>query len=218
MDRNILTFETRDELHNKLCEQVCWLAERSIKLNGSFNLVLTGGESILPTYSLLQEKNINWEKCLIFLTDERVTLDLKLRNDQKIYDSLLGGINIPENNIMFFRRTEDVIQIEKHIKKRISGVNFDLVILSMGEDGHVASLFPMKKHPFNQEIVFEDRSPKPPSKRVSMSYDLLSNTEFMFKVVIGRKKVEKLNKILRDSSMPVNKVNAKNETYFVCKE
>jgi len=46
---------------------------------------------------------------------------------------------------------------------------FDVVLLSMGEDGHIASLFPNHVYPEEQMVIVEQGSPKPPKERISMS-------------------------------------------------
>lgn len=53
---------------------------------------------------------------------------------------------------------------------------FDLVILSMGEDGHVASLFPGHDSLTSENLaIAESNSPKPPSERVSISLAKLAD-------------------------------------------
>lgn len=65
---------------------------------------------------------------------------------------------------------------------------FDLVILGMGPDGHVASLFPGHDRP-GRLVVAEPDSPKPPSARLSLSYRALNNSRRIWFVVSGSAKV-----------------------------
>ena len=58
---------------------------------------------------------------------------------------------------------------------------FDIVLLSMGEDGHIASLFPNHIYPEEQMVVVERSSPKPPKERVSMSYQQLNKAHYIFR-------------------------------------
>lgn len=55
---------------------------------------------------------------------------------------------------------------------------FDLVLLGMGPDGHVASLFPGFPHldEAGAAAVAVTGSPKPPPERVSMTYPVLNDT------------------------------------------
>ena len=78
---------------------------------------------------------------------------------------------------------------------------FDLVMLGMGPDGHVASLFPG----FAQLDV-DDRiavpvtgSPKPPPERVSLTYPALNRTRAVWFLVTGDGKAEAVRRALADT-------------------
>lgn len=77
---------------------------------------------------------------------------------------------------------------------------FDLVILGMGEDGHVASLFPGTSP--GQEaidrIYVAVRGPKPPPDRVSLTYAALFAAEEVWVLVAGAGKAA----VLEDSLSP----------------
>jgi 6-phosphogluconolactonase len=74
----------------------------------------------------------------------------------------------------------------------------DLVFLGMGEDGHVASLFPnappeVLNHP--GPFLFIENSPKPPSRRISLSYAALTAAKQVWVLISGTGK----EKALRES-------------------
>ncbi|MDB6026238.1 MAG: 6-phosphogluconolactonase, partial [Verrucomicrobiales bacterium] len=65
---------------------------------------------------------------------------------------------------------------------------FDLILLGMGEDGHVASLFPNA----SAEVIdcpspylWIDNSPKPPPKRISLSYATIVAAKDVWVLVSG---------------------------------
>jgi 6-phosphogluconolactonase len=84
---------------------------------------------------------------------------------------------------------------------------FDVVILGMGPDGHVASLFPDHQQAENW-IVAEKASPKPPSERLSFSYQALNRSRAAFFLASGSAKAEVAKCAIQDEAcdLPAAKV------------
>jgi 6-phosphogluconolactonase len=75
----------------------------------------------------------------------------------------------------------------------------DLVLLGMGEDGHVASLFPGDADPAqNREAVFlaVANSPKPPPHRVSLGYGAIAAAREVWVLASGAGKEKALRRSL----------------------
>ena len=85
----------------------------------------------------------------------------------------------------------------------------DVVVLGMGEDGHVASLFPGHRLLDQKGLVGSlDDSPKPPPSRVTMLFDALnepSTTRFLYAVGAGKRSaLERL--VRRDPALPASRL------------
>jgi len=67
---------------------------------------------------------------------------------------------------------------------------FDVLLLGMGPDGHVASLFPGHEavHVVDRTVVGVHGSPKPPPERVSLTYPAIEAAEEVWLVVAGADK------------------------------
>ena len=87
----------------------------------------------------------------------------------------------------------------------------------MGEDGHIASLFPNHIHPEEQMVVVEQGSPKPPKERISMSYQQLNKAHYIFKLIIGESKQKAVILLEQNVNLPIARVNGECEKLFFCK-
>lgn len=73
----------------------------------------------------------------------------------------------------------------------------DLVLLGMGEDGHIASLFPNARPETlacTTPFLAVDNSPKPPPQRLSLSYAALTAATEVWVLISGAAKADALNK------------------------
>jgi 6-phosphogluconolactonase len=68
---------------------------------------------------------------------------------------------------------------------------FDVLLLGVGPDGHIASLFPEHPALYDDRPVFAVRnSPKPPPTRISLSFDVIQGAHEVWAVVAGEDKAK----------------------------
>ncbi len=98
---------------------------------------------------------------------------------------------------------------------------FDLVMLGMGPDGHVASLFP--GHP---QLDVTDRiavpvtdSPKPPPERISLTFPALNRTHEVWFLVSGDGKADAVARALAPEgsvhATPARGITVEETTWFL---
>ncbi|CAN0896385.1 Probable 6-phosphogluconolactonase 2 [Linum grandiflorum] len=87
---------------------------------------------------------------------------------------------------------------------------FDLILLGMGPDGHVASLFP--NHPALGEkdewVTFITDSPKPPPERITFTLPVINSASNVAIVATGESKADALHLAIEgsDGSLPAGMV------------
>lgn len=167
-------------------------------------LGVVGGRSVGGIYAHLTEMPLPWAKLHVFLADERlVPVTSDESNFKLVKDDLLSGPlgdgRMPEANAHPFPFQPD--QADAGVAAYDSalaavGGRFDIAILSAGEDGHTASLFPghTALESGADGFVLVEGSPKPPPRRISASLALLAKTRFGVVVFYGEGKRDALGK------------------------
>ena len=95
-------------------------------------------------------------------------------------------------------------------------VIFDLVLLGIGNDGHIASLFNENmKIKTNKNVIFVNRKD---FFRISLSLKCINNSKSVFLWAPGNKKSNIVKKILKDKKFkyPVSFLKKKNNFLFHC--
>ena len=219
LNDNWLIFDDKMSLSKALAQEILNIAKKSIFEKDCFSIVLTGGQSVLNLYKILSKSDSNWEKWYIYIGDERcVPMRHKDRNDQVINEIWLDNSTISKNNIHFIQAELGLIEAQKEYEKVLKKIDkFDVVLLSVGEDGHVASLFPNHSYPDNKMVVIESNSPKSPKQRLSMSYKQLNKSNYIFKLLIGKSKQQAVHLLQKNTNLPMTKVTGECEKLYICK-
>ncbi|MCB0517493.1 MAG: 6-phosphogluconolactonase [Lewinellaceae bacterium] len=126
-----------------------WVADKN-----TFTVALSGGSTPKLLFRQLAEhyrERIAWDKLHFFWGDERcVPPDHADSNYRMTDEMLLRHIVMPPENIHRIRgEAEPVLEAERYAAEILDIVPlkdgwpaFDLILLGMGEDGHIASIFP----------------------------------------------------------------------------
>ena len=148
---------------------------------------LPGGRSVTGIFrSLADRADIPWRKVHLFIIDERLVPVTDIESNYRLlYENLTDGLlkknKIPAANIHPFifkpgatdRGTE---KYEEELKR--FGNHFDIILLSSGEDCHIAGIYPdhhSVKNKYKYFFTMED-SPKLPKNRMSSSRILLKKS------------------------------------------
>ena len=174
----------------------------AVAARGRFFVALAGGTTFTGAYRLLAASPrsgcVSWKNVVVFFGDERCVPDgAEDRNDRAAREALLDHVSIPPGSV----HTVDVAKrdpaglyeselLEAFGVPRGSVPRFDLVLLGMGPDGHVASLFPGHDglRVTERLVIRIAGSPKPPPERVTMTLPLLNAARTVLLVASGAAK------------------------------
>jgi 6-phosphogluconolactonase len=189
-------------------------ARRRIADAGRFVVALAGGNTPRILYRFLAlecRKPISWECVELFWTDERlVPPGHPDSNYRMTREALLDHVDIPAANI---HRPEterdDPEEAARRYEQRLFDVlgdnpKLDWVLLGLGEDGHVASLFPgspLLRETDRWVAVVRD-SPKPPPIRLTMTLPIINDASEIHFLVTGRAKAEVVRATLEGPMEP----------------
>lgn len=197
--------ENADQVAVAVYQRILAAASHSIQERGSFKLVLAGGSTPEKIYRMLAEADADWPNWYIFHGDERcLPSDHIDRNSVMAASAWLDRVAIPDEQINTipaeFGPDTGADRYRNIVAKALP---FDLVLLGMGEDGHTASLFPGHKHSKGELVHAVYNSPKPPSERVSISANALSDTRQLLFIVTGCSKRDAVRQWRDGNDLPV---------------
>ena len=181
------------------------VAAEAIARRGAFYIVLTGGSTPREVYRLLRDAKSDWARWHVYIGDERcVPVDHAERNDAMARAAWLAHVAIPDSQIHMMPAELGPDEGARRYASVVAGIDrFDLVLLGLGEDGHIASLFPGNAaRALKDDAVPVRGSPKPPPERISLSAARLTRTEQMFFLVAGPAKREALAAWVRGRPIP----------------
>ncbi|KAH9607011.1 hypothetical protein KSS87_013786 [Heliosperma pusillum] len=203
--------DSLDDLSTDLVEYISEISDASVKERGVFTIALSGGSLIGFLRKLCDapySKTIDWAKWYIFWVDERVVGKSHPDSNYKLAkEGLLTKVPVIPSHVHSINdslsaeeaASEYEFGIRQLVKTRlisVSDVNdcpkFDLILLGMGPDGHVASLFP--GHPAlnvkDEWITFITDSPKPPPERITFTIPVINSASNVAVIVTGGSKAE----------------------------
>lgn len=212
-----------ENVAQKLIDELCALLEQKSEVH----LVLTGGTVGIASLAALSANpnrdSVDFSRVHLWWGDERfVEANSSDRNALQAKNALLKNLKLDAARVHEFPSADNGLSLDQAAAEFADHVNsvkptFDIVLLGMGPDGHIASLFPGKPTPtVGSWVIAEHDSPKPPPQRLSFTYEALNTADQIWFVVAGADKQEAVATAMGDEpeSLPVGRVHGTLKTLW----
>ncbi|TGL02325.1 6-phosphogluconolactonase [Leptospira bouyouniensis] len=210
-----VAFDSEVDFIQGICGLISKIAKKNIEHSGVFRFVLTGGNTIKKIYETLVNERIDWNRCEFFFGDERyVDKESEELNFNLANDYFFSKIKYDPKKVFKFNTDLDLKNSALDYENQILNTpTFDLVLFGLGDDGHIASLFPGKQSDiemFGNSVAIVKNAPKKPSNRITLTLERLNEakTQLIFTQVKGKEKI--VNSIMDQTvGYPIAELNPK---------
>jgi 6-phosphogluconolactonase len=220
IDAEFWDYEDADELAEAVAGDAAFLIEQALEARGRAFVALPGGAAATEALAALAEKKLEWADVTIIPTDERLVAPTD------------PASNVGKLARLFLPRKARVVPLSAGEKdpraaglaadERLAALDWplDLALLVVGEDGHVASIFPgpdfdaALNGPKVRRALGVTPDPMPadaPYARVSLTKPALVSARVVTLVLKGEKARKTVEKALKDgasSQTPIGRLLA----------
>ena len=221
----IIRKSTEKSLIDSFKEEFKKIADKKHRHKNRLSFVLKGGPIPINLYKKLSKLNIDWKNIDIIWGDERyVAKNSKNSNYHLVKKNFFKYIKVKNKQVFSVNTNKKSTiassknysdKIKKYFKNK--KIIFDIILLGMGNDGHVASIFPknleLKSNKITRSVKRKD------FKRISITLKTINNSRFIF-LWLNTKKRAKIFSQLKNQKkkeIPVSYLKSKKTIVFSLK-
>lgn len=164
-------------------------------------IVLTGGsvadELHRELARLSHTSAVDWARVVLWWGDERwLPAGSDDRNEVQARAAFIDEVGVDEANVHAMPASDaglslaEAAQAYSETLRELGAGSFEVLMLGIGPDGHVASLFP--GHPAAEVadavVVPVEDSPKPPPERLSLTFEAMERSDAVWFIAAGADK------------------------------
>lgn len=212
MSFNIVSVNTPEDIASSALDGFIDEAEKAISRKGSFYVAISGGSTPERFFELLGEtqrgRDIHWEKVQVFWVDERcVAPEADTSNYALAAHTFLDKVDIPIENVhRVSGEVSDYSQAVEDYEHTICDIfnlkpgqfpEFDLIILGIGDDGHIGSLFPNSYAHFDTRDIVTAVYQMSGLNRITLTHPVICAAKRLFLLASGDRKAHILKEVLQ---------------------
>ncbi len=196
--------------------------EALLQAKAAVHIALPGGFTPMPILKLLANENLDWARVCFYQTDERIVHTNNKENNYSLLNAVffshINALSFP----MYTGEYSPEESCESYIKKlgKLETHNniprFDLIVLGMGEDGHIASLFP------NASLLSEpnkwaalDQEKRKGTYRMTLCFPVLLNANETVLLITGPNKIKLIEDRAARKNLPIEILINQNQNLTV---
>jgi len=208
-------------------EQFITVARSAIAKRGVFYVALAGGSTPKGLYQMLAtspySSRVDWSRVHLFFGDERCVLPNHDDSNFKMAsEAMTDALPIPEANVHRMptelgEATVIATRYAETMTEVLQDQPFDLVLLGLGPDGHIASLFPdTPALTVTESLTTALYVEKFSSWRVTMTYPVLNAARQVIVFIAGEAKAAIVKDISSDAvaGLPVQRLAPQGDYYW----
>lgn len=208
---------TRESIAVDVAEQIAELAQAAFAERGIVTIAIAGGSVADVCLPVLANAALPWAAVHIFWVDERAVPITSRDSNAGQAIAIWKGSRLAAEAVLHIMPAgaPGLEKAANMYSAEVASVvgnppQFDIVLLGVGPDGHVASLFPHHRELSNTSSLAHavSDSPKPPARRLTLSLTALTNARDTFVVAFGSAKAQVMRQALESPSshLPVSLV------------
>jgi 6-phosphogluconolactonase len=204
-----------DAVASRLATDIAGLLHAALANTGEALLAVSGGATPVRFFDKLSREDLDWEKVTIILADERcVPIESSRSNARLVALNLLQNKAAKARFEGLYEPAGTAEEVASLADERMRALPFppDAIVLGMGTDGHVASLFPdwdrleYGLNPATSDFVLPVHAPSAVEPRLTLPLARIAETPFIALLMEGEEKKQVLREILdgkRGAIVPV---------------
>jgi 6-phosphogluconolactonase len=226
-DRKLYIENDPASFYRRLAEIILDIAVKSASARGRFTVALSGGDTPRPLHRLLAVSPyadpLPWSMTHVFWVDERcVPVDDDASNYGNAKKDLIEKVPIPAAQVHPMHTglspETGAVAYGRMLKRELSPDGqrkplFDLMLLGLGANGHVASLFPEGEFRKDETCwVMAVRGGTPWVDRLTLTLPVINQAKTVLFMVSGKSKARVVKAVLEDRSpeLPASHVDPVN--------
>ncbi|MCI0499367.1 MAG: 6-phosphogluconolactonase [Planctomycetales bacterium] len=209
---HILKAADFDQLAELAFDAFCETARQALLQRGVFRMAICGGRTPERFYEKLADADIAWEHVHLFWVDERcVEPDDPASNFGMAMRTFLQRIAIPAGNIHRIKAESGDAAAAADYEQTLRSAfvlaagqrpQFDLIVLGMGDDGHIGSIFPDAYALLDTE-AFAAAVDRPDYVRITLTAPVIREARSILILAAGDRKADILRNIFTAEPDPL---------------